>query len=184
MSAGTRTSADRIFLVGPMGSGKTTIGRRLAPKLGLSFIDLDEEIERRCGVEVTTIFDIEGESGFRQREHLVLDELSSRPGIILATGGGSVMLAENRRLLAERGLVIYLSATVDRQLARLERDKRRPLLQAPDRRARLEALAHNRNRLYEEVADLVIPCADIKPPAMAARVEKAIKSYMRSEATS
>ncbi|QOC22719.1 shikimate kinase AroK [Wenzhouxiangella sp. AB-CW3] len=172
---------NRIFLIGPMGSGKTTVGRHLARRFGMTFCDLDHEIQARCGVEVAVIFEIEGEAGFRERESRLLDELSQRDNIVLATGGGSVLNPDNRRLLRERGLVVYLETTVDQQLRRLERDKQRPLLQAPDRKRRLRDLAQERNPVYREAAELVVVSADIPPPAMAARVEKAIRRHAQEE---
>lgn len=173
---------DNIFLIGPMGSGKTTIGRRLAPMLNREFIDLDEELERRCGVEVAVIFDIEGEAGFRARERELLAELTAGSGLILACGGGSVLDADNRRVLRERGLVVHLDADVGQQIRRLERDKRRPLLAAPDRRARLKSLAEQRNPLYREVADLVIPSANASPARMAHTVAGAIRERLGAAA--
>ncbi|RFF26941.1 MULTISPECIES: shikimate kinase AroK [unclassified Wenzhouxiangella] len=170
---------DRIFLVGPMGSGKTTVGRRLARRLGMAFVDLDLELQARCGVEVAVIFDIEGESGFRERESALLDELSRRDGLVLATGGGSVLNEDNRQMLTERGLVVYLKTSVDQQLRRLERDKQRPLLQAPDRRRRLTELAEQRNPVYESCADLIIRSADISPAAMAADVARRVQDHHR-----
>lgn len=167
----------RIFLIGPMGSGKTTVGRRLARRLGLDFLDLDHELQKRCGVEVAVIFDIEGEAGFRQRESALLDELTRKDRLVLATGGGSVLAAENRRILAERGLVVYLRTSVDQQLRRLERDKQRPLLQAPDRRRRLTDMAEARNPMYEACADLVVDSASISPLAMARTVEHAVREH-------
>lgn len=167
----------RIFLIGPMGSGKTTVGRRLARRLGLDFLDLDHELQKRCGVEVAVIFDIEGEDGFRQRESALLDELTRKDRLVLATGGGSVLAAENRRILAERGLVVYLRTSVDQQLRRLERDKQRPLLQAPDRRRRLNDMAEARNPMYEACADLVVDSASISPLAMARTVEQAVREH-------
>lgn len=169
---------NRLFLIGPMGSGKTTVGRYLARRLGLEFLDLDQEIERRCGVEVSRIFDIEGEAGFRSRETAMLDELSQRNGILLATGGGSVLSGRNRNMLSSRGLVVWLNTSVDQQLKRLERDQRRPLLQAPDRRERLQGLADARNPLYGECAHLVVKSANISPVQMAARAERQIKSHL------
>ena len=142
-----------LFLIGPMGAGKSTIGRRLAAHFALPFVDLDEEIERRNGVSVALIFELEGEPGFRARESRLIDELSQRLGVVLATGGGAVLDAGNRQLLRERGFVVYLSATVNQQLNRLARDAKRPLLRAPDRRERLEAMAIVRNPLYAEIAD-------------------------------
>lgn len=145
-----------LFLVGPMGAGKSTIGRRLAAHLALPFIDLDEEIERRNGVSVALIFELEGEAGFRQREARLIEELSERDGIVLATGGGAVLDPANRRLLHARAFVLYLATSVAQQLNRLARDGKRPLLQAPDRRERLEAMAQLRTPLYEEIADMTV----------------------------
>ncbi|MFW5926477.1 MAG: shikimate kinase AroK [Wenzhouxiangella sp.] len=173
----------RIFLIGPMGSGKTTVGKHLARRMRLDFVDLDHEIQARCGVEVAVIFDIEGEEGFRKRERDLLDELSRRDDIVLATGGGSVLDGENRQRLAARGLVVYLETTVDQQLRRLERDKQRPLLQTPDRRERLARLAEERNPVYRAAAHLVVPSANIAPAAMAARVERAIHHHLQREET-
>jgi shikimate kinase len=139
-----------------MGSGKSTIGQLLARRLGLTFLDSDKEIERRTGVDIPTIFDIEGEAGFRTRERKVIDELSRREGIVLATGGGAVTSAENRKTLASRGTVVYLDTSVEQQLARTSRDRNRPLLQTSDRRARLEALLSERGPLYRSLADIII----------------------------
>jgi shikimate kinase len=149
--------APNLFFVGPMGAGKTTIGRRVAELLGLPFYDLDHEIEMHTGATIPLIFDVEGESGFRQREQAVLAEFAARNGIVLATGGGAVLAEENRRCLRERGFVVYLETTLEDQLARLARDRKRPLLAAPDRRELLRTLAAVRNPLYREVADLTVP---------------------------
>lgn len=151
--------APNLFLVGPMGAGKSTVGRHTAELLRLPFIDLDHEIEERTGAAVSLIFEFEGEAGFRRRESALLAELAARNGIVLATGGGAVLDAGNRRLLRERGYVVWLDASVDAQLARLARDRQRPLLQAPDRRERLEKLAAERNALYAETADLRLDSA-------------------------
>ncbi len=121
-----------VFLVGPMGSGKTAVGRQLARRLGYRFVDSDAEIERRTGVDIPFIFEKEGEAGFRVREREVIDELSGQAGIVLATGGGAVLAEESRRRLAERGAVVYLEATVDEQLARTRRGRHRPLLFTED----------------------------------------------------
>jgi len=145
-----------IFLVGLMGAGKSTIGRHLAKSLGLEFVDSDHEIERRTGASIPLIFDIEGEAGFRLREKKVIDELSRRTGVVLATGGGAVLDEENRAHLRERGTVIYLYATVDQLLARTAKDRNRPLLQTSDPRARLQQLLEARDLLYREVAALVV----------------------------
>jgi shikimate kinase len=148
-----------LFIVGPTGAGKTTIGRRLADHYGLSFVDLDHEIERVCGVPVSTVFEIEGEAGFRQRESALLAECSTRGGVVMATGAGAVLDAANRRLLNERGYVLWLQATLEQQLERLAQDRQRPLLAGVDRAERLTAMAQQRTSLYEEVADLAIPGA-------------------------
>jgi shikimate kinase len=145
-----------IFLVGLMGAGKSTIGRHLAKSLGLEFVDSDHEIERRTGASIPLIFDVEGEAGFRQREKKVIDELSRRSGIVLATGGGVVLDADNRAWLRERGQVVYLYATVEQLLARTAKDRNRPLLQTADPRARLQELLEIRDTLYREVADVVV----------------------------
>ncbi len=146
-----------LFIVGPTGAGKTSIGRRLAEHYGLSFIDLDQEIERQCGVPVSTVFEIEGEAGFRQRETQLLDECSRRRGVVLATGAGAVLDPSNRRTLTERGYVLWLQATLEQQLERLAHDRQRPLLASGDRAERLTAMATQRTPLYAEIADLVIP---------------------------
>jgi len=145
-----------IFLVGLMGAGKSTIGRHLAKSLGLEFVDSDHEIERRTGANIPLIFDIEGEAGFRQREKKIIDELTQRNGIVLASGGGVVLDPDNRACLRERGQVIYLYARVEQLLARTAKDRNRPLLQTPDPRARLEELLQVRDGLYREVADVVV----------------------------
>ena len=145
--------APNLYFIGPMGAGKTTIGRRTAALLGLPFYDLDHEIEQRCGAAIALIFDIEGETGFRQRESAMLAEFTSREGIALATGGGAVMAEQNRRLLRESGYVVFLQTSVENQLRRLSRDRKRPLLNAPDRRERLQSLATQRDPLYREIAD-------------------------------
>ena len=145
-----------LFLTGPMGAGKSTIGRQLARQLKLDFYDSDREIEHRTGVDIPLIFELEGESGFRKRERLVIDELTSLPNIVLATGGGAILDPDNRKHLSERGLVIYLHASVNQQLSRTKHDRNRPLLQTDDPRRRLEELLHIRDPLYREIANLII----------------------------
>ncbi len=174
---------DNVILVGPMGSGKTTVGKALAPKLGLEFMDLDQEIEARCGVDVSLIFEIEGEAGFRARERAMLKELSGRKGILLATGGGTILAPANRELLRATGLVVWLQTDVEQQLRRLAKDQRRPLLRAPDRRERLEELAAERDPLYRECAHTTIRSSDISPARMAVKAERHI-SQAFSEAAS
>jgi shikimate kinase len=147
--------APNLVLVGPMGAGKSSIGRRLSERLGMHFVDADVAIEAATGASIPLIFEMEGEDGFRARERTVLAELCAHPDQVIATGGGAVLDPENRRVLAASGYVVYLRTGIERQLERLERDRHRPLLRAPDRRARLEALAAPRNPLYEDVADMV-----------------------------
>jgi shikimate kinase len=148
--------ARNIFLVGMMGAGKTTAGRMLARRLKRTFLDSDHEIERRCGVKVPVIFEIEGEAGFRKREAAVIAELAARDDIVLATGGGAVLAEANRRQLAARGTVIYLHAPPPALYERVRQDRNRPLLATADPLARLQELYAVRDRLYREVADIVI----------------------------
>lgn len=145
-----------IFLVGPMGVGKSTVGRMLARRLGLEFHDSDQVIEARTGVDIPLIFEIEGEAGFRRRERQVLHELTRLEGIVLATGGGAVLDADNRDDLRSRGYTVYLRADPDKLLQRTARDTQRPLLQGDDRLARIRQLLDEREELYREVADLII----------------------------
>lgn len=142
-----------LYLVGLMAVGKSTVGRLLAEALGRPFFDSDAEIEARSGAEVAWIFDVEGEQGFRDREEHVIDELTQRDGIVLATGGGAVKREANRRHLAARGIVIHLDCPLRRLLARTRRDKKRPLLQGDDREEVLTKLICERAPLYAEIAD-------------------------------
>ncbi len=146
----------RIFLVGPMGAGKSTIGRRLAQVSRRDFLDSDHEIEQRAGASIPLIFDLEGEAGFRAREKAVISELTQQPNIVLATGGGAILDADNRRCLAGRGIVFYLCASVDEQFRRTQLDGNRPLLQTADPRLRLAQLFEQRDPLYREVADSIV----------------------------
>jgi shikimate kinase len=160
-----------IFLVGPMGAGKSTIGRELADKLHLEFFDSDQEIERRTGADISWVFDLEGEEGFRKREESVIDDLTEKQGIVLATGGGSVISSKVRNRLSARGIVVYLETTIDKQVARTQRDRRRPLLQtSEDPRSVLEKLAVDRNPMYEEVADHIIQTDDQSAKVVANKI--------------
>lgn len=146
-----------LILVGPMGSGKSAVGRQLARALRRPFIDCDVELERRTGVDIPLIFEKEGEAGFRIRERELIDELVGRSGIVLSTGGGAVLLAENRRRLQEGGIVIYLDTSIEQQLKRVREGERRPLLSgSTDLRARLSELMTLRAPLYTEVATLTV----------------------------
>jgi len=154
--AGMIHVAGNLFLVGLMGAGKTTVGRTLARETGKSFYDSDHEIEARAGVRIATIFEIEGEPAFRERERKTIAELAERQNIVLATGGGAVTHPDTRRVLAANGTVIYLRASIDDLLLRTQNDKNRPLLQTADPRAKLESLFAQRDPLYREVADIII----------------------------
>ena len=147
---------NNIFLVGPMGAGKSTVGRQLAKTLNMEFVDCDREIEDRTGVTIAVIFELEGEEGFRKRECAMIEQLTERDGIVLATGGGAVLGEENRSRLRTRGFAIYLNAPIELLLERTARDKHRPLLQTDDPRAKLTALAAEREPLYQQVADMVV----------------------------
>ncbi|HXA48346.1 MAG TPA: shikimate kinase AroK, partial [Burkholderiaceae bacterium] len=155
-----------IFLVGLMGAGKTTVGRALAKKLNLRFIDSDHEIEARTGASIPLIFEIEGEESFRQREAEVIADLTTQQGIVLATGGGAILRKENREALKAHGTVIYLRTSVNHILQRTSRDKNRPLLQTADPRKRLEQLTSEREPLYCEVADLIVETGRPNIPAL------------------
>lgn len=159
-----------IFLVGPMGAGKSTIGRHLADELHLDFYDSDQEIERRTGADISWIFDLEGEDGFRKREEEIINDLTDKQGIVLATGGGSIVSKIVRNRLSARGIVVYLQTTIDKQVARTQRDKRRPLLQTEDPEQVLRDLAGLRNPLYAEVADYVVETDDQSARAVANQI--------------
>ena len=160
-----------IFLIGPMGAGKSTIGRTLAKELQLEFFDSDEVIEERTGASVSWIFDVEGEEGFRIREQKVIDELTQKNNIVLATGGGVIMTPENRNALAGRGTVIYLKTSLQQQFERTKRDTKRPLLQTDDLEGRLES---QREPFYEELADVSFETDKLTVKAVANNIVKYI----------
>ena len=157
---------ENIILVGLMGSGKTTIGRQLAKRLGRDFVDSDHEIEARTGVSIPTIFEIEGEEGFRRREAQVIAELVDEPDIVLATGGGAVLAPESRRLLHEKGWVVYLNVPPVLLWGRTRNDRNRPLLQVEDPLARLESLYQTRDPLYREAAHYIVDGGRLPPSAI------------------
>jgi len=159
-----------IYLVGLMGSGKTTIGRALARRLGRRFVDSDHEIEHRTGVRIPIIFEMEGEEGFRKREALVIEELSQHAGIVMATGGGAILDPANRAVLASTGWVIYLDVPTHVLLDRTRHDTNRPLLQVADPRAKLEGLREQRDALYREIADIVVDGARNNSQAAVGRI--------------
>jgi len=149
-------SASRIFLVGPMGAGKTTIGKKLARALRLRFVDCDHEIEHRTGATIPLIFDVEGEAGFRAREKRVIEDLVKEDDIVVATGGGAVLDPDNRAALQARGFVVYLHAPLEHLLARTRGDTNRPLLKAGDRVKKMQEILSAREPFYREVADLIV----------------------------
>lgn len=180
---GTSAKGSSIFLVGLMGAGKSTIGRQLAELLGMDFADSDQEIERRTGAAIPLIFEIEGEAGFRRREAAVIDELTRRDQLVLGTGGGAVLLEENRRCLRSRGSVVYLCADVDTLLERTRRDRHRPLLQTADPRGKIEELLRQREPLYREVADLVVNTERRSAAAVARDIAKRLRRKIVHEKT-
>ena len=162
-------------MIGPMGAGKTTIGRELASQLGFRFIDSDTEIENRTGVSIPWIFDIEGEQGFRAREADIIEQLTQQDGVVLATGGGAVTTPANRDVLSARGIVIYLYTPVNVQLERTHHDTNRPLLQNSNPRQRLEELMEQRDPLYRLIAYIVVESSIGRARSIAKRVEQAIE---------
>jgi len=182
--SGQKTSArhelipGNIFLVGLMGAGKTSVGKLLARRLGKTFHDCDQEIERATGVKIPVIFEIEGEAGFRAREAKMLAELTARRDIVLATGGGAVLSADNRRRLSENGVVVYLRAAAAELWSRTRRDKNRPLLKAADPRAKLEQLFAERDPLYREVADTIVDTGSQSVGNLAHRLEQQLLQHL------
>ena len=166
-----------IFLVGPMGAGKTTIGKHLAVLLGLSFVDVDSESEARAGADIQWIFDMEGEVGFRERESKVLiDLVADKPAKVIATGGGIILSSDNRSVLQSSGLVVYLSATFEQLVERTKRDNSRPLLQVADREGVIKRLIETRSPLYNQVADLVFPSGSTQPLKLAKKLAEAVSA--------
>ena len=166
-----------VFLVGPMGAGKTTIGKLLAKQLGRTFVDSDWYIESQTGADIAWIFAKEGEAGFRERETRAIDELTQVPHTVLATGGGAVMSAENRAFLNQRGIVVYLNAPVDVQMARTAKDKSRPLLQQPNPRKILQDLYSKRDPLYREVAHIIMPTGHTYPRHMVSQLLQKLEPF-------
>ena len=165
--------SNSIFLIGPMGAGKTTIGRLLAKAMGVEFLDSDKEIERRTGVSIPLIFEYEGEDGFRRREADAIDELTQNDRIVLATGGGSILLPENQERLMDRGFVVYLHCPVDKQLERTHKDTNRPLLQTENPKQKLTELFAIREPIYRRVSDFVIDTGSASGRTLVRQILKA-----------
>jgi len=171
-----KNTSGNVFLVGPMGVGKTTVGRALAELLELDFYDSDREIEASTGADIPWIFDVEGEAGFRVRESRMIEQLSEQTKIVLATGGGAVLAEENRQCLIERGVVVYLRASIRQQIERTSRDKNRPLLQTPDPEQKIRELMKIRDPLYREVADIVIDTNRRNPRSVSQDISRQLQS--------
>jgi len=180
MSFDSDNMPENIVLVGPMGSGKTTIGRRLAALLDKQFIDCDQALEQHLGVNIALIFDLEGEHGFRKREQQLIKDLCQSRNTVLATGGGSVLAVENRDQLTKFGLVIYLRTSVNQQLSRLQKDKTRPLLQRPDREQHLHKLAQQRDPIYTAMADVTVQAQDLSVDQMALHTLATLRKHINS----
>ncbi len=175
------TAARSIFLIGPMGAGKSTIGRQLAALLNMDFLDTDHEIERRTGADIPLIFEIEGEAGFRRRESAVIDELTGKSNIVLATGGGAILSEDNRQALRTRGSVVYLRAHIDILSERTRRDRGRPLLQTGDPRRKLEEIVRQREPLYLNTAHVIVDTDRRSPQAVARDVADHLKALWQNE---
>lgn len=171
------TIEGNIFLVGPMGVGKTTIGKVLADILDKEFYDSDREIEAITGADIPWIFDVEGEPGFRVRESKMISELTALDGIVLATGGGSVLAEKNRKWIESRGNVVYLRASLAQQVERTSRDKNRPLLQTPDPAKKIKELMKIRDPLYREVADIIVDTNRRSPRTVANEIITRLKKH-------
>ncbi|SRR5579883_1636786 len=167
--------APNVILIGPMGSGKTAVGRSLARHLSRPFYDSDTEIVRRTGVDIPYIFEREGEAGFRERERETIEALVALGGIVLATGGGAILLPQNRRLLAERGFVVYLEASVEQQAERVKHGRQRPLLSNVDPAMRLRELMAVRDPLYRSIADSIVPTDGRRVKAVAEDIVRMIR---------
>lgn len=174
-------SQGNVFLIGPMGAGKTTIGRHLATLLHKRFVDVDHEIEKRTGVTIHVIFEIEGEAGFRLRERTLVAELCRDQDIVLATGGGAVLLEENRKMLKEHGLVVYLKADIEALVERTRRDRNRPLLQTENPRGKIEELLRQREPIYRELADVVVDTGQRAPSSVARDIATRLKALSNHE---
>ncbi|MCK7595013.1 shikimate kinase [Pseudomarimonas salicorniae] len=174
--------ASNLILVGPMGAGKSSIGKRLARRFGLAFVDVDEAIEAQTGARIPVIFELEGEAGFRRRESELLAELCAGRDQLIATGGGAVLSEANRSLLSRSGFVVWLRTGVERQLDRLAQDRCRPLLQVPDRERRLRAMAAERDPLYRAVCDLAFDSDQRRVSVAAERLAGLLAGHWQRDA--
>jgi len=178
------TTMANIFLIGPMGAGKTTVGRQLARRLDRQFYDSDREIEAACGVDIPTIFDFEGEAGFRSREERMIDLLTAKQNIVLATGGGAVLREKNRKHLKSRGVVVFLDVDIDVQVERTSRNNSRPLLQQGDPKATLLAISKQRGPIYRELAHVRIATSTQRHQRVVDKICHQINSLDNSTVTS
>lgn len=177
-------SSRNVFLIGPMGSGKTAVGKRLARSLGFRFFDSDAEIEQRTGVDIPYIFEKEGEAGFREREREVIDALTQLQEVVLATGGGAVLSPQNREHLAKRGCVVYLKTGVHQQLHRTRAGRHRPLLHTPDPEAKLRELMEHRAPLYDSIAELTVHTDGRQVRAVAEEILVKLQEHAAAAASS
>ncbi|MDG9670354.1 shikimate kinase AroK [Hahella sp. CR1] len=165
-----------VVLVGPMGTGKTTIGKLLAKELQFEFVDSDREIEARCGADIPWIFDVEGEVGFRGREKSVIADLSQRDAVVIATGGGAVVDPDNQRALKEYGFIVYLHTSVEQQYQRTRKDRKRPLLRSEDPLSVLKKLMSVREPIYRSIADLIISTDTKRPKGVVREIVKTLRA--------
>ena len=173
---------ENVFLIGPMGAGKTTVGRLLARDLGLEFLDSDHEIENAANASISWIFDMEGEAGFRRRESRMIARLTERREVLLATGGGAVLDPENRNLLKDRGIVVYLYVSLEAQLSRKLKDDNRPLLRTGDREQRIRELYEARHPIYRELADIRVEAKRKYPHLVSRAVKRELSRYRTGSA--
>ena len=173
---------ENVFLIGPMGAGKTTVGRLLARELDLRFLDSDHEIERAANASISWIFDVEGESGFRRRETRMIGMLTEQQEILLATGGGAVLNPDNRTLLTDRGIVVYLFVSLEQQLQRTLKDENRPLLRTPNRDQRIREMYEVRHPIYSELADIRVEAKRRHPHLVSKAVKQELNRYRMERA--
>jgi shikimate kinase len=177
MTSTSQNVKTQVVLVGPMGAGKTTIGKMLAKALKFEFYDSDREIVEKSGADIPWIFDVEGEQGFRYRETLMLKDLCKKDAIVLATGGGAVLKEENREMVSQKGVVVYLKTSVERQYLRTSKDKNRPLLQRDDPKKILFELFEIRNPIYESIADMILITDKMNPKSIVRHIVQHVSDY-------